>query len=221
MANGNWRHSPWLIEQLNAPGVIQHLTEIMARDADIIGQNTFRRQYFLLTQDPKRPLGPERGTDPYFLPTLFENEPLNYREWPGYWKHPTRRYRGFTFGEHGVNKTTSILRNFDPAKYFAVVLLPFRSSTLVVFTWPVISTFGKVGEFLGTDLGLAHIGHFVEYLRHLLSDARSQGSAPTPELAYWNLANQVSRYPETRSKRKEFNYAIPPLEWAVAATPVS
>jgi hypothetical protein len=224
VANGKWRHSPWLIEQLNAPAVIQHLTEIMARDMDYIGDSLFRREYFLMTQAANRPLGPERGTDPYFLPTLFENEPFNYRGWPGYQQRPTPRYKGFhlgKLGEYRVNETTSVLRNFDPAKYFALVLLPFRSSTLVVATWPVVSTFGRKGGFLGADFAMPHLGHLLGHLRQLLSDPRSQGSAPTPELDYWNLADQVTVYPDSKSRRKEFNLAIPPLEWALAAAPTA
>ena len=212
--NQDRTHSPWLLEQLSDPGFTSHLDEVMARDFDVIGKDAFKREYLLPFENTKRPLGPERGTDPYFLPTLFENDPLNYRSWPGYLHEPTRRVKGFGSSlVRGIDKTAVTIRNFDPAKYFAVVLLPFRSSTLVVATLPTPSTFDQAGRLIGTDLGLEDFGRLIGYLSRVLDDPRSRESASVADLDYWSLANQVTVYPG--SKTKQFNFAIPPLEWAL------
>ena len=211
----------WLIQRLNDPAVTRDVAPLLAQDRDVVGAVAFQREYVVPVQGvAKRPLGPRRGTDPYFLPTLFESEEYDYRNWPGYSANPSRRLGrgpGSTSFQRRMEGSLMTTRDFDPSKYFAVALLPFARGTLVALTWPTPSRFDPRGRLEAVDLSLTRVERVLEHLLVILGDSRTWGETAPPALAYWELANRTAQY--RGIKTRQFNFPIPPLEWVLGSLP--
>ena len=211
----------WLTERLNDSVVTRDVTELLAHDHDAVGDVTYQREYLVPTQGvAKRPLGPRRGTDPYFLPTLFESAEYDYRGWPGYQASPSRRLGrgpGSAYIRRGMESSMMTTRDFDPAKYFAVVLLPFAERTLVTLTWPTPSRFDARGHLMSVEFSFALVDRVLGHLKRVLADPRAGGSSAPSALAYWDYANRATHY--RGGKSRQFNFAIPPLEWVLGSLP--
>lgn len=205
----------WLSEQLNREDVISQISELLSRDYDDFGDGPVRRDYDVVSDARRaRPLAPERGVDPYFLPTLFENDWLDFRLWPGYPIRPTKRMSRLV-SARTVTKSLNTMRTYDPAKYFALVLLPFREWTIAILNWPTASRFERSGELEATDFGLAYVKNILAFLTSLLSDERSHLSGsearPHEQLGYWDVVRKVSLHPE--GKLESYNLPVLPFEW--------
>ena len=195
-----------LLKALNAPEDAVMISELLARDHDYVRDRLVRRGYTPV--DRGRRNRPMRAVDGYFLPTLFATEWLNFSQWPGYPQRPTKPW-----GSRRWAKGLLTTHRFDPARYFAVVLTPWRRWTLCI---------------INLSRGLAVRSQGPPRGRRPRTRPR-QGSAPAPrssgrrarcgsleggdqeeELAYWRVANHIARRHDGFDR--EFNLPVPPLE---------
>ena len=139
------------------------ISELLARDHDYVRDRLVRRGYTPV--DRGRRNRPMRAVDGYFLPTLFATEWLNFSQWPGYPQRPTKPW-----GSRRWAKGLLTTHRFDPARYFAVVLTPWRRWTLCIINYPVASRFDRKGRLEAVDLGLDRVRDLLQLLAQAVAE---------------------------------------------------
>ena len=201
VADSRGAYSDRMLTLLNADEARGQVGELLSRD------------YRYFNDRPKRGINPVRAVDGYFLPTLFASDWLQFSDWPGYPKNPSKMWRSKRYA-----KSSHMFHSYDPSRYLTVVLTPWRGWTLCVINHPVVARFDRKGRLEAADFGLAYVKHMLGYFAQLLAECGDPNSSAmaSEALGYWQVANRAVRGRDGL-KYEAFNMPVPPLEWMLDA----
>lgn len=211
VANPQRPHDDAFLAQLNQPDALRLVGAFLGQHVDHFRDKAVQRSY-----DKYRPrtTGPERGVDGYFLPTVFASDWLRFDAWSTYPAHPSspwdsRRKVGGLLSVHA----------FDPTRYCAIAITPWRDRSIVVMNWPVVTSFDRKGRIEAVQLSLDFAKHFLVSLADQIRSSPLAASANTvsEQLGYWAVADRLAS--QQYALPRDFHLPVPPLEWMLAALP--
>jgi len=210
VANPQQPHADAFLAHLNQPDALRLVSAFLGQDVDRFRDKAVQRSY---DKYAPRTVGPERGVDGYFLPTVFASDWLRFDTWSTYPSHPS--------GPWGSRRKAPGLLSvhaFDPTRYFTIALTPWRDHSIVIMNWPVVTSFDRKGRIEAVQLSLDFAKHFLvslaDQIRAIASPAPPADNA-SEQLGYWTVANRLAT--QQYALPRDFHLPVPPLEWMLGA----
>lgn len=189
--------SPTLLDGLNAH-ILPVLQSMWAMDYDVLSGDAYRRTdrpgpmtfrpRWLSVKDG------EQSLEPLFSPTLFQTDVLN----PAIWHGSDTRMK------------PSDLR----AREFAMGILPYGNSSLLITQYPTSNVFDRQGVLLETHLLFDTAAWIMDSVANLLQYSENADSMPGSS-ASEDLAAYIAASHGTRQSSRANNFAGPMDNWQV------
>lgn len=212
IVNPQQPHADAFLAWLNQPDALRLAGAFLGQHVDRFRDKTVQRSY---DKYRSRTIGPERGVDGYFLPTVFASDWLRFDAWSSYPAHPSSPW-------DSRRKAPGLLSShaFDPARYCAIAITPWRDHSIVIMNWPVVTSFDRKGRIEAIQLSLDFAKHFLVSLADQIRGSRSPASvanSASEQLSYWSVANKLAS--QQYALPRDFHLPVPPLEWMLGALP--